>query len=254
MSSTIITSFSNTGYHEYGKRFIETFQKFWPTEVKLVVYHEGIKDLPFESYNLYKVPACFDFLTKHASDKVVKGQKQKPEHRWKARAIEAGYNFRFDAYKFCRKVFALNDARQKIKSGKMFWLDADVVTTSTVPTGLLNTLLGDSDELCRLYRGSDYHSECGFVGYNLDKEIVHHFLQDFADLFTTGKVFQLPEWHDSWVFDYLVDQYSGSMNVVNIPSSSKSHIFNFSMLGRYMDHLKGPERKAMGYSKERIAS
>ena len=43
MSVAVVTSFSPSGYDLYGKRMLDTFEKFWPHDVKLYVYYEGNK-------------------------------------------------------------------------------------------------------------------------------------------------------------------------------------------------------------------
>jgi hypothetical protein len=40
----VITTFSPRGYEVYGKRFIESFAKYWPdSPVRLFIYYEGVK-------------------------------------------------------------------------------------------------------------------------------------------------------------------------------------------------------------------
>ena len=41
MSVAVVTSFSPSGYKLYGKRMLETFEKYWPSDIKLYVYYEG---------------------------------------------------------------------------------------------------------------------------------------------------------------------------------------------------------------------
>ena len=40
-SVAVVTSFSPDGYELYGRRMVETFEKFWPADIKLYVYYEG---------------------------------------------------------------------------------------------------------------------------------------------------------------------------------------------------------------------
>jgi hypothetical protein len=42
---TIITTFNEAGYNQYGQRMIDTFAQTWPTTVTLRVYAEGCKHL-----------------------------------------------------------------------------------------------------------------------------------------------------------------------------------------------------------------
>jgi hypothetical protein len=40
MKYTVITTFNEAGYKQYGQRMIQTFLQNWPAEVTLVVYAE----------------------------------------------------------------------------------------------------------------------------------------------------------------------------------------------------------------------
>ena len=40
---TVITTFNQQGLENYGQRMISTWEKYWPTEVDLVVYTEACK-------------------------------------------------------------------------------------------------------------------------------------------------------------------------------------------------------------------
>ena len=39
-SISVITTFSNLGWKTYGKRMIDSFVKYWPKEIQLIVYYE----------------------------------------------------------------------------------------------------------------------------------------------------------------------------------------------------------------------
>ena len=57
ISKTVITTMSQSGYGQYGKRMIETFDKHWPQSIKLKIYYEWLP------YNYQK----------NLSDRIVKG-------------------------------------------------------------------------------------------------------------------------------------------------------------------------------------
>lgn len=243
----VVTSYSAEGYALYGKKFIETFRQHWPTNcVHLLVYTDD--DMPFDPTRFVLPDVSSDaaeFLRRYGDDPLVKGRQILPGHKWKASQKQVGYNFRYDAYRFCRKVFALAHAATILRTGKMFWVDADVVTHSPVPLGLLDSVLPDGYDLSYLERRKGYHSECGFVGYNLDTPGAHDFIGKFAAKYATGEFKKYAEWHDSWVFDRLREELP--VRAYRIPSPESHHPFIYSELGLYMDHLKG-ERKLVGRS------
>lgn len=242
---TVLTSFSQRGFVEYGSRFLETFRQHWPAEVKLLIYHEGQPELG--GYDLLSdVQSCSEFVKRHRDNLVIQGRMKAETHHWKKECLQAGYNFRFDAYKFGRKVFAIEHASKLIKVGKLFWVDADVVTFEKVTAEFLNRQL--PDHVCTSYlgRGKGYHSECGFVGYNLNQIRCHDFINVFASLYRNDTFMKLAEWHDSWVYDWVRTQ-TGAPALNLSPPGASGHVFIQSELGKYMDHLKG-DRKQVGRS------
>jgi len=249
MKYTVVTSFSKKGFHEYGKRFIETFEEFWPKEVGLIIYHEG-SNHPIvhrhHSVNLLEyVKNCYTFLEDHAGDPLTNGALVNQPLPWKVKCVDEGYNFRFDMVKFARKVFAIENAASVNRTGKMFWVDADVLTFAKISIEFLDSLLPNNVALSFLDRPAAY-SECGFVGYNLDHPACHPFIEEFAGVYTTGKVKDFAEWHDSFVFDEI--RKNKNIPGYHIPSSvNKAHVFINSVLGTVMDHLKG-DRKQVGKS------
>jgi hypothetical protein len=247
MKYSVITSFNDEGFHHYGKRFIETFEKHWPKEVELLIFHEGELHPEIErhsNYNLMEVGQCVDFINTNKDVPLFNGKHINQPSRWKSKCVDAGYNFRFDAVKFCRKVFAIYKAATIALEGKMFWVDADVITFNNVSLHLLDMVMPDDYDTSHLKRPGA-HSECGFVGYNLEHIATWGLIRYFADLYVTGGVFNLKEWHDSFVYDYCLDYLSIDDYV--IPSTNRGHVFINSELGEYMDHLKG-DRKFIGRS------
>lgn len=260
---SVVTSCSADGWDKYGRKFVETFIQYWPKSVALYVVSED--PLP-----LLELPKCDDrevyglslerslpwqtFRGNNSERKWVHGDGGSPRPqgcavRWTA---TSGYSFRHDAYKFSKKVFAIELAASMVVSGRLLWIDADALTFAPVPEDLPVRVLPPSSALSCLCRVG-YHSECGFVGYNLDHAETVRFIQSFVGLYTTEEVFNLAEWHDSWVFDWLRNKLMTS--TYPIPHKSKGHPFINSELGRYMDHLKG-SRKMRGKSQvvEQIAN
>ena len=221
------TSFSPKGYEVYGRRFLESYLAFWPTEI--VVFYEGQKPDLKSDRVLY-----LDLL-------------QDPEFR--EFQSEYGYwgtnDYRLAATKFSPKVFSITSNR--IPEWEwLIWIDADVVTKrliddrffeETCPGGYTGAYLG---------RMEWDHSECGFVSYR-KQYFGKEFLEDFRSLYTTGGLFSLPQWHDSYAFDYIREQnenYRFHNLSDKIPGN---HVWPHTILGEYMDHQKGPKLKTEIY-------
>ena len=247
MTTQVVTSFSAAGWTQYGRRFVETFCRYWPREVALHAYSEDLNHRYLGDMlgrDLDRVCVCHDlqapFFERHAGNARAQGREQRSgDYGWTPNKIAAGYNFRLDAFRFSKKVFAIQAAAHRQAQGRLFWVDADVVTFDPVPADLLKRMLPSDAAISCLDRG-DYHSECGFVGYNLDHSATRPFIDAFAALYETENVFQLEQWHDSWVFDWLRKK----MNVAAyaIPHCSRKQPFVNSELGRVMDHLKGASK------------
>ena len=248
MNTTVVTSCSAAGWTQYGRRFVETFGKYWPFDIALHVYSEDLPAQQFINDCLGRAVVFHKlrhpFFERHANNPLAHGHARRPGQLWPAKAVSEGQNWRYDAYRFAHKVFAICAAARDQAAGRLFWVDADVVTFDTLPSALLDRMLPDGVAISYLDRGT-YPSECGFVGYNLDHPAARSFIEEFAELYASDRVFVLPQWHDSYVFDWLRVRAQMPAHRIPYPEGQRRHPFVNSELGRYMDHLKGP-RKAMG--------
>ena len=260
MDRHVVTSCSTAGWALYGQRFVTSFIKHWPQDVVLHIVSEDM--LPVTPYQAphsglprkvvfwpllrsEPVRAFLDRCTGAEGWKAGLAQHPRPPGIGKNWRDTSGYNFRFDAYKFSKKVFAIEMVASALgDDAQLYWIDADAYTHAPVPVELLDRVLPSTYALSCLAR-QGYHSECGFVGYNLKHSATRHFIQSFAALYHKDAVFQLAEWHDSWVFDWTRNKLQTA--TYGIPHKSKGHPFINSELGRYMDHLKG-KRKDRGAS------
>ncbi len=240
---SVVTSFSPAGYDLVGRDMVRTFKAYWPGTVPLICAYEGERPVEVEhGFDLLHAARCRAFLEQYKDNPFANGTKQVEGRYWKRRMP---YNFRFDAYKFARKVFAIGHVARNV-SGKLFWMDADVITRTPVPEALLHALLPDDEKVCCLLRPRSY-SECGFVGYNLDLDPVRDMIHAFEQTFATGAFFQYAEWHDSHVFDRVLEQFK--IKPFGIAHNDPAQPFDASVLGRYCTHLKGPRKHARKASK-----
>lgn len=245
MKLTVITGWSPQGYQEYGAKFAETFHRYWPANVDLVVYGEEPVSLPRgKFFKLSNIPGCMEFLDRHRHSKKANGRE--PQDHWKPAWKESGYNFRWDAWKFCRQGFIPFHVAQTIDAGLLCWLDGDVVTHSPIPEGFIESLLPSGKDVAYLGRAGA-HSEIGFQLYRLPRAL--GMLEMFSDLYRKGAVFGMPEWHSAYVFDWAREATGISGH--NLTPNGAGHVWFQSPLARFTDHLKG-RRKAIGKSQERL--
>ncbi len=247
----IITSFSAEGYEEYGKRFIEGFLSHWPPDESLAVYTEGQETClriaaEFPSVKAIDLLQDKDFVQYaallEASDPLFRGRMRDPN------TGKATYNFRYDAHKFFRKVYAVVAYDKERETDEPFaWLDADIVFHRVLPKNFLkDTLSGYA--LAFLGRHGTY-TETGFVAWDPTDFGHDQFMHLYLQMYLSGAFRLLTEWHDCQVFDCvrLLLEVDGR-NLAK--GCDPNHPFVYSVLGTYMDHLKGPERKELGHSPE----
>ncbi len=104
------------------------------------------------------------------------------------------------------------------------------------------------------YFGREFtHTETGFLGFDLSRPNAAEFFDTVQRIYLSGEVFRLREWHDCEVFDVArtVLTAQGRITARNISPGGTIHPIANSVLGEYIDHLKGFERKKAGISPAR---
>ena len=256
MKYTVITTFNQAGLDTYGQRMIDTFEQRWPATVDLIVYTENCQ--PRVTRPNTKI---FDIFQVSADRKsFVEHHKNNPEanggigphnkHLWSEKK-----QFKWQAVRFCYKVFAVRHAIDTVDSDWLIWLDADSHTHSSVSESWLDSICSPDSLACYLGRSDNYHSECGWVAYNRRHPLTLQFVQDFAELYSQDKIFNHGEWHDSYIWDVVRKKYRDTHGAyfhnLNPEPNTKGlagHPFINSELGRVMDHIKG-KRKSQGHSR-----
>lgn len=254
MTYTIITTFHKSGLEQYGQTMIDSFDRYWPQNVPLVVYTENctprLPSVRVQTIDLLQVSAdLVRFKQRHANNPVANGLVAKDTQvPFKDNA------FKWDAVRFSHKVFAVIHACKNIDSDWVIWLDADTKTFAPVPEDFLDSICDFSSMACYLGRREKYHSECGWVAYNRRHPDLKAFMDRWRDLYATDDLFRLREYHDSFVFDILRKDFQSLRQTKfsnlspALPGKGPGHPFIASRLGLYMDHMKGSKRKALGHS------
>jgi hypothetical protein len=236
---TVITSFSPSGYEAYAHKFISSFFLNWPQEVNLICAWEGVHPDPnLNGFDLLSTEPARSFYFRWATSKIVKGL-QEGEKKWGPKARRKGYSFRHDAWRFSHKVFAVAAASRYVEGGKLFWIDADVVTNRPVATSLLDSLLADDIHLSYIPR-TNYHSECGFVGYNLEHKETREFIEAYERQYSLDRFLSDDAWDDCHQLDYLIK--ASDLRCFRINSTHNGQPFDTSILGEYMTHYKGARK------------
>lgn len=226
MKIECVTTFSQKGYKKYGKRFLDTYRKHW--RVPLNVYYEG--DRPYEAGDSEGV--TWLPLDGDADRQVFLGKHSDKRHT----------DYRLNAVKFCHKVFALTAPELLEKDlDLLVWLDADIETHADVEPGFIQDLAPHGFRGSYLGRKDWHHSECGFMAFSKPMG-GYELLNELRAAYTTGELFHYAEWHDSFIFDALRKRGGWWYNLsAGLPGV---HVFDDSILGQKMRHLKGEQRKA----------
>ncbi|MGH8601314.1 MAG: class I SAM-dependent methyltransferase [Gammaproteobacteria bacterium] len=241
MNRIFVTSFSTTGYAQYGRRFLKDFIKHFPKKEHLIVFYEfdkpNIQDQRITYFDLTTDTDLVAFLERH---------RDKPSaHGIIAPSTVADY--RFQATKFVRKVMAFTSPLVPV-SDWTIWIDADVICNGPMPEDFFDRHIVDKHVLA-YYIGRPTawnHSECGFVAYSTCNATTREFLRKFRHMYKSDTVFELPQWHDSYVFDDLrkVHEQSGHKFVNIAAGHDIFHPWPETFLGECLTHLKGPAAKA----------
>lgn len=205
-----VTSFSAKGYEQYGQRFLQTYVEHMHHPI--VVYVEAACDFrhPLVTYKpLFNVPGCQEFLSKMVFD-IMHGK------MW-----DGKYDYRFAISRFCRKHFALLDAaeHEAMNGGDwLVWLDADIELGESIPDPV--------DGPFMYYLGRpEWHSCTSYVAWDVRKSCNADWWYNLKNLYMTGSVFVMPEWHDCFINDWLRDNMK--VDAINLAAP-------------YAAQLKGP--------------
>jgi hypothetical protein len=212
---------------------VETFRKFWPESVNLVVYGDYEYE-PMAGVEWRAMPEWHKaFKQRHAATPDAHG------------AATGKYNYRRDCVRFSHKVAALTDAAQRPRDGVLIWIDADTFTDRDVSLEVLARWLPHGYAMSWLDRQCTY-PECGFMMFRNGQRL----FDALRNVYESDYVFKYQETHDSYVIMCLVRSLLIKPFNLSGPTSTRSHPWCGSELAKYMDHLKG-KRKLFGKSGER---
>lgn len=178
----IVTSWGPKGWDLYGKDFLEA-TSLWDPAISLTIYVDGMDPSEIPHPNVKRLEDVEGFTAFRETHKDRNGE------------TPAGYNYRFDAFKFCAKVFALHDAA--IDPSPFIWLDADVITTQPLTLEFLREICKPA--ITHLGRKGINYSETGFIYF--EGVEARTLIADMYDIYMSGEVFNYAEWTDAFVFE-----------------------------------------------------
>ena len=258
MKLAVVTTFPPNRWTAYAKRMIESHINFWPDDVFLYAYyekqkpnidHEKIIFVDIEKVN----PDLVKFKERHRNDPVANGEVREipggVRRNPKAGQNEKGKgSYLWDAVRFSHKTFAVDHAIKNTGADYILWLDADTFTFRPITKDFVIGLLPKNKLVNFLGRGNKY-PECGWVCYNTKHPKIKEFMKYWTDMYLNDTIFKELEWHDSYLFWQCLKRIAPNDGVdIGKGAGVKGHhVFINSVLGGYIDHMKG-KRKVLGKS------
>lgn len=260
MKVKVVTSFNAQLFHKYGKTCLDTWVKHLKLEKGSIVevwingaFPQGLPQTcedgtPFVYKSLDVQSEGWKFFYDN-----YRGH-PRPD-------TPPGQEFRFNFIPFSCKVYALAEAATLIKEAEnaevvrplsdfqaMVWIDADVLMKEDVTTEYLSGVLGEA-HLAWLDRGLPWsHGETGFIMTRTNDDVLDVFLHQ-ANLWGSGQLFFMREWHDAHSFSSCVvyKQFTdGNAFIVNNLNKDMDNLqdnglypFRTSILNTHFEHLKG---------------
>ena len=264
MRYKVITTFKPGDWDRYAKRMVESVLDRWPN-ADITVYYQGQRPGPLDVTYIdidQANPNLHMFREKYKNDPVAMGKLDEIPggvRRSPKLATEGGLDAKKESYlwnavKFSYKVSCVTHAVKTYTNyDYVIWLDDDTYTFRNIPINFIESLCPNDTLVTYLdrenNRGSNKYPECGLVCYNIKHSMVQNFINDWEKLYTSADVFQLLEWHDSYVFWHLTkeyrEKYSAKVHAIGYSAGVKGHhVFVNSELGKYIDHFKGDRKNA----------
>lgn len=241
---SVVTTFNKSGYDEYGFKCISSYLDYWPDNSKLFVYAEDInikENHKIKIININDLSNLTEFKNKNKNIKELNGYKTEE------------YNFLYDFVKFSHKSFVMFDAIKNLTTDWIIWLDGDTISHSPIDDKFFSIF--DTNALALFLERENMFSETGFLAFNRRHPKILKYLKlaelQYNATMVLNDSYYNSGYTDCHIFDYVrkkmfIDDGVYFKNVSN--DLTDKHPFINSILGNYMDHLKG-QRKITGKSR-----
>ena len=249
METTIVTGFSEKGFEEYGRLFIDTFAQHRHPGHSLLLYTDGVQEIKgasIEQLEQGSIQGLTEFLSRWGSAQRVAGKAPVP--KWSEKERKNGYSYRFDALKFCKMVYTMWAAAHRLAKEKteyMVWLDGDTVVRKDIPKNLAEWALPAGYDYAYLGR-EPKHTETGFLVFCLPEALP--ILDAWADFYASDAFTSQKEWHSAFLFDRAREKLP-EIKGFNLTPGGRGHVIHQCWVGSIFDHCKG-NRKTKGRSPE----
>lgn len=255
----VVTTFTEKSYDSYARRMLETFDQYWPGDVRLLAYSEQFtprtRSPRIEFRDLLEAsPELVAFRKRHEDNPRANGcasrrlrlrlEWRKPKIRL-LRVSEAD-SFMWQAVRFSHKSFAIFHAAEHCDADVLYWVDSDVITRRPLPEAYLEGMMPKDAMLSYIQRRK--FSDCCLMGFNLRHPLISSFMGAFRHLYVADAFLKHPQYHDSYLFDVIRRKLermgARSHDLARGVGREHGHVFDHCELGLYFDHLKGARKEA----------
>lgn len=233
----VITTFPTHAWPIYAKQMVESYIKYWPVEIPLLV----ALDDDLLANDLDKMLRANDGLAIGMSEDhkaFIERNKDRDDPK----------EYRKQAVRFCHKVFAIKyavESWQKMPENEhkpryLIWIDADVLTARNVSFEEIEKCLPDEGKAVAYLGRKDWdHSECGWLAFDLRGGGID-VINKIAKYYTTDTVFEQEQWHDSYLWDLAMFGTDCTNLTKDCPGME---IWPQSPMAPWSKHYKGPIAK-----------
>lgn len=234
MKYHFVTSFNSSMYSSFGRSLMESWVKHLPKDCKVTCWIEGPypRDLPQDRRFIFRMIDTQELFKSFVSNY---GNVSVPK-------VAPGNEFRFRYMSFWFKVFGLTQTfleEQYVRNETVIWLDADVRLQKDLTEETLAAIQGESD-ITWLDRDVPWYAiESGFMMFKRSP-VATMFMIELQNIYLTGYLFDLQEWHDGFVLKALSKMYRQRLLIRNLNEQPTNRdAFKTSILNGYMEHYKG---------------
>ena len=250
MKIATITTFNNNILKSYAYKFINSYNWQFP----LYVYSEDTLDNKAGIDKVYstfdKIPQCKEFIERNKKRPI-------PRNAWGL--LRGGRPTSHDSISFSYKVYSYTDWILNESNGYdgVICIDADSVFYKKCNSDWIREHIHrDNSMMTYLGRGKQIigdslYSECGYLYFNLKHPKTKEYAQAMQDMYNKDTLFNLKEWHDSYIWDNVRIKFEKEfkINNHNIGDNGGGHVQARSVVGQLYDRCKG-NRKKTGFSQE----
>lgn len=227
MKIGIVTTFSDKGYQEYGKYFVESCKKFLNSNITVYFYVDNVDIESSPNFVVRKLEPSISELTEF---------KNRNKHKIPGK-------FLYDAVRFSHKSYCIYHAAMNSDVDLLFWLDSDTEIYDKITEDYLKQFL--PVDCFTSYLGRPDYSETGFLGFNLKHPSSKEFFELFKWYYDSDEIYKLKGQLDCHAYDAARVKLEQDNHVKNYnlsPEGVTKHHFNHVFEG-YMIHYKGDRKE-----------